>query len=139
MPFRDFFAAYALGPATALRPAHENGRADHPEKEAAARIPIERFKGALMLIAGDADRMWNSGRMARNIVATRTAAGLSTEALIYPEAGHDLSGGSTNLRDDPRGGGTPVGNAQARADAWPKVLAFLARTLQPSPAAGLQA
>jgi hypothetical protein len=26
-------------------------------------------------------------------------------------------------------GGTPEGNARAQADAWPKTIAFLARTL----------
>ncbi len=60
-----------------------------------------------MLIAGDEDRLWNSGRMARNIAATRKAKGLETQALIYPDAGHDLGGGSAEPRVDPRGGGTP--------------------------------
>lgn len=131
MPFRGLFAAYAAGPTASLRPVHENGRADHPEREAAARIPIERFRGSLMLVAGDQDLMWNSGRMARNIVASRRAVGLTTEELIYPHAGHDLAGGSTTLREDPRGGGAAAANASARADSWPRVLAFLARTLKP--------
>lgn len=131
MPYRDFFSALDQGPNAALRPIHENGRADHPEKEEVARIPVELFDGALMLVAGEQDRQWNSARMARNIVAAREAPGLETEALIYPEAGHDLAGGSTELRDDPRGGGTPQANASARADSWPKVLAFMKRTLKP--------
>lgn len=131
MPYRNFFAAVEKGPTASLRPAHEKGRSDHPGREAAARIPVEKYAGSLMLVAGDADRMWNSGRMARNIVATREAAGIRTQALIYPDAGHDLAGGSTELRDDPRGGGTPQANASARADAWPKVVAFLALTLEP--------
>ena len=84
-----------------------------------------------MLITGDADRLWNSGRMARNIVATRKARGLETQALIYPDAGHDLGGGSAEPRADPRGGGAPEANAKARADAWPKMVAFLAATLRP--------
>lgn len=130
MPYRDFFSALDQGPNAALRPIHENGRADHPEKEAAARIPVENYRGSLLLVAGDMDQQWNSGRMARNIIATREAAGLKTEALIYPEAGHDLAGGSTELRDDPRGGGSPEANARARADSWPKVLAFMEQTLQ---------
>ncbi len=131
MPFRDFFAALEGGPNAALRPFHENGRADHPDKEASARIPVERFKGGLMLIAGDEDRMWNAGRMTRNIVASRRAAGLETEALIYPQAGHDLAGGSAELREDLRGGGAPAVNAAARVDSWPKVVAFLERALRP--------
>ena len=80
MPYRGFSEGLLAGPAAELRAINENGRADHPEREAAARIPVERYHGALMLIAGDRDRLWNSGRMARAIVATRLAAGLKTEA-----------------------------------------------------------
>lgn len=131
MPYQDFFAALDGGQSASLLPAHENGRANNPEREQSARIPIERYCGQLMLVAGDVDLLWNSGRMARNIVETREAAGLTTEALIYPHAGHDIAGGSAEMRDDPRGGGTPKANAQARADAWPRVVAFLAQTLEP--------
>lgn len=132
MPYRGFVDGLLAGPNADLRAIHENGRADHPDREAAARIPIERYKGALMLVTGERDAQWNSARMARNIAATRAAAGLKTDLLIYPEAGHSLAGGD-GLRDpDPRSGGTPEADASARLDAWPKVLAFLARTLRPS-------
>lgn len=131
MPYRGFVEGLLQGPAADLRAIHENGRADHPEREAAARIAVENYRGPLMLIAGDKDKLWNSGRMARNIVASRATAGLTTEALLYPEAGHDLAGGSAEPRDDPRGGGTAQANAAARADAWPKVVAFLDRALKP--------
>jgi uncharacterized protein len=131
MPYRGFVEGLQAGPAADLRAIHENGRADHPGREAEARIPVEAYRGALLLVAGDQDRLWNSGRMARSIVTARVAAGLETEALIYPDAGHDLGGGSAEPREDPRGGGTPAANASARADAWPKVVAFLARTLRP--------
>ena len=131
MPYRDFADGLLQGSAADLRAIHENGRADHPGREAAARIEVEKYRGPLLLVAGDKDRLWNSGRMARNIAASRTAAKLETEALIYPEAGHDLAGGSAEPREDPRGGGTPEANASARADAWPKVVAFLKRTLKP--------
>lgn len=129
MPYRGFVAGLQQGAAADLRAIHENGRADHPDREAAARIPIEQYRGALLLVAGDLDHLWNSGRMARNIVTARRAAGLETEALIYPQAGHDLAGDG-DPRDDPRGGGSREANAAARADAWPKVLAFLARHLE---------
>lgn len=132
MPYRGFVAGLQQGQAADLRAIHENGRADHADREATARIPIEAYRGPLLLVAGDRDHLWNSGRQARNIVASRRAAGLTTEALIYPEAGHDLAGDG-DPRDDPRGGGSREANALARADAWPKVLAFLARTLRPRP------
>lgn len=131
MPYRGFVEGLTAGPNADLLAIHENGRADHPDREAAAKIPVDAYRGKLMLIAGDKDRLWNSGRMARNIVATRQAASLETEALIYPEAGHDLAGGSAEPRDDPRGGGSPDANGKARADAWPKVTAFLKAALRP--------
>ncbi len=132
MPYRGFVDGLLAGPGVAdLRAIHENGRADHPDREAAARIPVEAYPGALMLIAGERDAQWNSARQARNVVAARAAAGLPTEALIYPDAGHDLIGGDGDLREDPRSGGTPQANAEARLDAWPRVMAFLDRTLRP--------
>lgn len=131
MPYRGFVEGLLAGDAADLRAIHENGRADHPDREAAARIPVETWPGALMLIAGEKDAQWNSARQARNIVASRSAAGLATEALIYPEAGHDLIGGDGDLRQAHRSGGSPEADAAARLDAWPKVIAFLERTLQP--------
>ena len=131
MPYRGFVEGLMAGPGNAdLRAIHENGRADHPEVEAAARIPVEAYSGPLLLIAGDKDALWNSGRMARNIVASRQAAGLETTALIYPDAGHDLAGDG-GPREDPRSGAAPEADAAARADAWPKVVAFLQAALEP--------
>ena len=130
MPYRGFVDGLLAGEAADLRAIHENGRADHPEREAAARIPVEAYAGPLMLIAGEQDAQWNSARQARNIVASRQAAGLATEALIYPEAGHDLIGDG-GARDAHKSGGTPEANAAARAEAWPQVVAFLARHLKP--------
>ena len=130
MPYRGFVDGLLAGDAADLRAIHENGRADHPEREAAARIPVEAYAGPLMLIAGELDAQWNSARQARNIVASREAAGLETDALIYAEAGHDLIGDG-GPRDAHRSGGTPEANAAARAEAWPQVVAFLARHLKP--------
>lgn len=130
MPYRGFVEGLLAGPYADLRAIHENGRADHPDREAAARIPVETYRGELMLIAGGKDAQWNAERQSRNIVAARQAAGLKTELLFYPDAGHDLIGDG-GPRDSPRSGGSPEANAAARADAWPKVVAFLARTLKP--------
>ena len=128
MPYRGFVEGLLAGDAADLRAIHENGRADHPEREAAARIPVENYGGALLLIAGEKDAQWNAARQARNIQATRQAAGLRTEVLIYPEAGHDLIGDG-GPRQAHRSGGTPEANAAARADAWPRVAAVLANAL----------
>jgi uncharacterized protein len=131
MPYRGFVEGLLAGPAADLRAIHENGRADHPEREANARIRAEDYRGALMLISGERDAQWNSARMAQNIGDARTEAGLTTEVWIYPDAGHNIAGGHAELIDDPRSGGTPEADAHARLDAWPRVLAFLERTLVP--------
>ena len=129
MPYRGFTEGLLAGPGMAdLRAIHENGRTDNPEREATARIAVDHYDGALMLIAGDKDAQWNAARAARNIAASRTGAGLETELLLYPEAGHDLVGDGGS-RNDPRSGGTPEADASARADAWPKVVAFLSKAL----------
>lgn len=130
MPYRGFVEGLLAGPAADLRAIHDNGRADHPGREAAARIEVEAYPGALMVIAGGRDAQWNSAKSAEAIVRTRADAGLDTEALIYPEAGHDLVGGG-GPREALRSGGTPAADAAARRDAWPRVVAFLARTLTP--------
>lgn len=130
MPYRGFVEGLLAGPAADLRAIHENGRADHPEKEAEARIPVENYRGALMLIAGGRDAQWNSTRAATTILERRRQAGLESCALIYPDAGHDLIGDG-GPRESPRSGGTPEANAAARAAAWPKVIAFMQETLNP--------
>ncbi|MBU1346252.1 MAG: dienelactone hydrolase family protein [Alphaproteobacteria bacterium] len=129
MPYRGFVEGLLAGPGQAdLRAIHANGRADHPEREAEARIPVENYAGPLLMVAGGQDLQWDSADAATAIKATRDAAGLDTVAVIYPEAGHDLVGDG-GPRDASRSGGTPETNAQARADAWPQVVAFLQRSL----------
>ncbi|MFC7377797.1 acyl-CoA thioester hydrolase/BAAT C-terminal domain-containing protein [Brevundimonas sp. GCM10030266] len=127
-PYRGFVEGLLAGPAADLRAIHENGRADHPEKAAAARIPVENYPGALLLIAGGRDAQWNAADAAAAIEARRSEAGLQTTALIYLEAGHDLVGDG-GVRQVERSGGSPEADAAARQDAWPKVVAFMAETL----------
>ena len=133
MPYVGFVDGLLAGPNADLLKIHEDGRAAHPEREAAARIPVEAFPGPVMLVAGDADREWRSGQMARNIAATREAAGRETTLMVYPEAGHDIGGDgwTPTIVGVGRGGGTAQANAQAQADAWPRIVAFLQRTLRP--------
>lgn len=135
MPYVGFVEGLLAGPGNAnLLKIHEDGRAAHPDREAAARIRVEDYPGPVMLVAGDADREWRSGQMARNVAASRSAAGRETVLLVYPEAGHDVGGDgwAPTAGEVARGGGTAEANARAQADAWPQVLAFLERTLRPS-------
>lgn len=104
----------------------------HPE----AIIPVERIAGPVLLVCGEADSLWPSCPMARAVEARRRAAERQTLLLAYPDAGHAASGppvapNSPSYGDLDFLGGTPAGNAAARADGWPRTLAFLAEALSP--------
>ena len=133
MPYVGFVDGLLAGPAADLLKIHEDGRAAHPDREADARIRIEAYSGPVMLVAGDADREWRSGRMARNLASTRARAGLETTLLVYPDAGHDISGDgwAPTIAGVERGGGSAEANARAQRDAWPRIVAFLEQTLKP--------
>ena len=104
-----------------------------------AEIPVERARGPMLLVSGEADAMWPSTRLGE--LVERRAAGRSgppVTHLRYPGAGHTSAGvpgtpAPTEVRHPVDGGwyalgGTPAANAAARADSWPQVLAFLAAT-----------
>jgi dienelactone hydrolase len=108
------------------------------EAVAVAAIPVERIDGPVMLVAGDADDLWPSGEMARQ-VRDRVAAvpgRVGDVVLIYVGAGHRigksfLPAGSTRVAGGRlETGGTPRANAAAQADAWPRVLRFLSAALR---------
>jgi len=101
---------------------------------AAARIPAERIIGPVLLLSGADDLFQPSDRMARDIVATMTAAGhgANVRHVSFPHAGPTLnSDGITPTAPAAlRFGGTPQGNAAAQFAAWREVLAFLDQTLR---------
>ncbi len=124
------FARVARGERMEMRRPHIAGRAANPDRVPAARIRVEDYAGALLLIGGDDDRVWPSGPMAQAVADTRAAAGRSTALLRFADAGHALAGPGT----DPVGimqanGGTLAGIAQARSTAWAATIAFLQRHL----------
>jgi dienelactone hydrolase len=137
VPYEDFakeFMGFQTGDDVRIRRPQDKGRAANPVAAAAARIPVERIKAPVMLIAGQEDQLWNSAMMAHNIAERRAEAKLETVSLIYTDAGHAIGGTgynpTTQYDASPRKvGGTPEGNARAQADAWPKTIAFLKRTL----------
>lgn len=60
-----------------------------------ARIKVENFKGNILLLAGEDDRMWDSAGAASIIAdhASRRPDGSGTvESFTYPGAGHALGG-----------------------------------------------
>jgi pimeloyl-ACP methyl ester carboxylesterase len=113
---------------------YENGLAalrDHPD----AIIPVETTSAPLMLICGEADDLWPSCPMARQIeMRAADRNGPDVTLLAYKDAGHEGVGTpvdpeSSGYERIARKGGTAEGNAEARKDAWPKIVAFFSAEL----------
>lgn len=94
----------------------------------AARIPIERYAGDLLLVAGGDDRVWPAVPSARAIEEARAAAGRATTVVVDPAAGHPVTFPG-ELPPDPRRpyavGGDPGAPERLGAAAWPEVRRLL--------------
>lgn len=113
-----------------MRRIHVDGRAANPDKVAAARIRVERFRGRLLLVAGGRDQVWPSAEMARNIVATRKRAGLATQLVLGPLANHFLAGpGTKPTAPLATPGSDPRAIAHTRERAWNDTFALFHRAL----------
>ena len=103
----------------------------HPD----AAIAVERITGRMLLVCGEADKLWPSCPMADQIAARMTAHGKAPPMILrYPDAGHEVFGlpidrGSPHFAHLGGLGGTPEGIAAAHADDWPKTVAFLKEAL----------
>ena len=128
--------APAAGP-VALRAAFEPMLAD-PRLFEHAVIPVENIRGPVLFVSGEDDAMWPSAPLTR--IAERRARDRGfpypVVHLCYRDGGHICAGvpGTpvvTEVRNHPLTGGrysfggTRAGNARARADSWPRVVAFL--------------
>jgi len=111
---------------------------ENPAKKAeAARaaIPIERAWAEILLVCGEAETMWPACPMSRQVAArSKARSGPAVTVLAYKDAGHFLFGPpiARNHPFYPRlgaYGGSVEGNAAARADSWPKAVAFLRRAM----------
>ena len=67
---------------------YEQSLETYADRVPAARIPVERIQGEVLLVAGGDDRLWPSCDFAERIVDRRSAAGLRTELVSHPRAGH---------------------------------------------------
>ncbi len=67
---------------------YEQSLETYADRVPAARIPVERIAGDVLLVAGGDDRLWPSCDFAEAIAERRTAAGLHTELVTHPRAGH---------------------------------------------------
>jgi dienelactone hydrolase len=114
------------------------------DRIAAATTEIERIHGPVLLVSGGDDAIWPSQLFAE-LAMSRLADRLhlfADEHLNYPHAGHGV-GTLPGLAVQPtlrsqahtrltyQLGGSGAANARSGADAWPRVLAFLARHLRP--------
>jgi len=132
--FAEEFAGFQTGRPVIVRRPQDAGRAAHPERVPAARIPVEAFRGPVLLAGADGDQVWNSGGMAQQIADTRRAAGLPTELLRFPDAGHAIWGDgwspTTQLNAGPmQVGGTLQANAQAQRATVTATVEFLKQAL----------
>ena len=103
---------------------------------AGAEIPVEQIAGPILLVSGQADTLWPSTDMANRVEQRLRANSFAhgVTHLAYADAGHAVFGAP--VRADTPGlervlsvGGTIEGLVAARADGWPRVLAFLKDTL----------
>ena len=88
------------------------------------------YKGQLMLICGEAEKLWPSCPMTDQIVERARLKGAPQPIVLrYKDAGHGVAGAPRSNRDQDKWpgklGGTEEGNWAARADSWPKIVNFL--------------
>ena len=100
-------------------------------------IPVEQINGPIFLLCAGQDRIWLSCDYT-HLITTRLSANHFTHpvtALTYPAAGHlagtllpylPFTGAPSPTNTLAKTGGTELADEQAQADAYPKLLTFLA-------------
>ena len=108
-----------------------------PQSNPQAIIPVEDVRGPIFLVSGADDELWPSPKYAAAIMARLDVAQdpFPHQSLVYPSAGHGVAVAVpygpapqalvTSQYGELYLGGTPVANARADANAWPKLLQFL--------------
>ena len=97
-------------------------------------IRVEEISGAILLLAGQDDRMWPSARMAEilNERLTRSSHP-SHEMVLYDNTGHRMRYALWPDLHQPSsivGGGRPEDNHLAGRDGWRRIKDFLRQELQ---------
>lgn len=132
MPFGDWDQADGI--ISVYRTIEDPARQTAMER---AAIPIERGRAEVLLVCGEAETMWPACPMSRQVAArSKARSGPPVTMLSYKDAGHFVFGPPI-AKDHPfyprlgEYGGSPAGNAAARADSWPRVVAFLRLAMRP--------
>ena len=150
LPYLDFageFDGLRTNTPVIVRRPQDRGLAANPDRVPTARISVERYAGPMLLVAGIDDQLWTFGGMPTSIAAARNKHRAApplltqtpiTQTLIYPDAGHLISGNGWQPTTQcnvsfSKVGGTLQGIAHAQAYAWPKTLASLKCYLGPVP------
>jgi len=128
--YEEEMANAARGEEVRVRKVYERGRAARPDLAVAARIPVERIRGQVMVIGSYDDQMWPSGMMAQQLAERRMEAGLPVTALLFTDASHllyDTGYAPTTTRNLGlrKVGGSPQADAHAQAEIWPATIRFL--------------
>lgn len=126
VPYDDDFAVDTDPPE--YRPMYEHSLTAFPDAVDAARIPVEQVFADVLVVAGEADRVWPSADSARDIEARRAAYGLPTTVVTHPAAGHRVilpgerpaSGGARMAR-----GGSESADRELGEQAWPHLRRLL--------------
>ena len=106
----------------------------------AARIPVERSAGPILLLSGDDDHQWPAAPMAVEVVRRMADHGRGNDVtnVVYPGAGHVFlvqdflppPGPGTGPPFD--FGGSTQADQVAGKDAWPRAVSFLQASRVPS-------
>ena len=105
------------------------------EERAAARIPIEKTRAKLLLLAATNDVVWPSGAMTAAMVEHLRKAGRgdAVREMIFPDASHFICGTGSEVRrlnpvHKPEGNDpTPEADAHAAEAGWRETKKFLSR------------
>lgn len=111
----------------------------------AAAIPVEKIRGAVLLLSGEDDQIWPSTLMSRLAMKRLAAANhpYRFEHVSFPGAGHLIGPGSDPSLTEgrhPTGvviafGGSKTANRAAQLEGWAKAMEFLKADIRPTPVA----
>ena len=108
---------------------------DAVPEDSDAAIKIEEIGGPVLLLCGEADSLWPSCRMSRQLAERGKLAGKSDiELVAYEDGGHMIYGrprepDEADLDQLDQMGGTDIGNNEARKDVLRRIDAFFSNAL----------